>query len=81
MAEYFGLLCVCIVHRAEGYCVKGNVVGHVVYHMTHNIPLNMVSFRTVHNTHPQQAKICRHNTDNTDNDRHIGTSYVILTKH
>jgi hypothetical protein len=26
-------------------------------------------------------KICRHNTDNINNDKHIGTRYVILAKH
>ena len=25
MAAYFDLLCVCIVHRAEGYCVRNTV--------------------------------------------------------
>jgi hypothetical protein len=29
----------------------------------------------------QQVKICRHNTDNINNDTHIGTRYVILAKH
>jgi hypothetical protein len=40
-----------------------------------------VSVCTVHNTHAQQAKICRHNTDNINKDTHIGTRYVILAKH
>jgi len=29
----------------------------------------------------QQVKICRRNTDNINNDTHIGTRYVILAKH
>jgi len=31
--------------------------------------------------HAQQVKICHHNTDNINNDTHIGTRYVILAKH
>jgi len=50
-------LCMCIVHRAEGY------------------------FCMVHNTHAQQVKIFCRNTDNINNDMHIGTTYVILAKH
>jgi hypothetical protein len=40
-----------------------------------------VFFCTVHNTHAQQVKIRRHNTDNINNDTRIGTRYVILAKH
>ena len=58
MVVYFDLLCLCIVHRAEG-----------------------IFFCTVHYTHAQQVNICRHNTDNINNDTHIGTRYVILAKH
>ena len=35
---------------------------------------------TIH-THTQQVKICHHNTDNINNDTHIGTRYVSLAKH
>jgi len=31
-------------------------------------------------THAQYVKKCRHNTDNINNDTHIGTRYVILAK-
>ena len=40
-----------------------------------------VSFYMVHSTHAQQVKMCRHNTDNSNNDTHIGTKYVILAKY
>jgi hypothetical protein len=59
MAAYFDLLCVCIMHRADGY-------GE--------------SACTVHNTHVQQFKICRHNTDNINDGTQIGTRNIILAK-
>ena len=40
-----------------------------------------VSLCTVHNTHAQQVKICCHDTDNINNDTHVGTRYVTLAKH
>ena len=30
---------------------------------------------------PDDGFICRHNTDNINNDTHIGTRYEILAKH
>jgi len=59
MAAYFDLLCVCTVHRAEGYCI-----------FLHGAQYTRTT-----------GQICRHNTDNINNDTHIGTRYVILAKH
>ena len=53
-----------------------------IVHPCRRIPLRQYpsAWCRIH-THTQQVKICCHNTDNINNDTHIGTRHVILAKH
>ena len=43
--------------------------------------LTEYTFLIIKPTRCTRRIICRHNTDNINNDTHIGTRYIILAKH